>query len=164
MVVVPAFARILGLLIGARVDVRVEPLATAPFGPLGFGRLASVRLEAEAVPSGRGSAAAILPIQSASLSGEDVQLGWKLPALLLTPLWMVFSPRLLPVLLVIYLQAPNTGAGSLRWEGFASAEDLNRGAWRWLLGRVNPDGFNPPAFRPRVGAPTPQTPIRKAGR
>jgi hypothetical protein len=36
----------------------------------------------------------------------------------------------------VWLKAPNTGAGVLEWDGFVSAEMLNRGLWRVMLGLV----------------------------
>lgn len=129
----PAAARIIGLLIGSRVDVHVSA-PKAPFAPLGFGTIDELRLTATASAEAR---RALLPLQSYSLTGRDVVLGWKAPALLLAPLWIIFArPTLLPVLLLAYLKLPNTGRGELEFEGFASAAQLNAGLWRVLLGLV----------------------------
>jgi len=77
-----------------------------------------------------------LPVQSASIEGSDVVLGWKAPALLLAPLWIVTRPTLLPLLLLAWLRLPNNGRGRLEWEGFVDSRSLNKGLWRFMLGRV----------------------------
>ena len=161
MVVLSSYARVIGLLIGARVDVDVTP--ASPLARLGIGRIDNLRLAA--VPEDR--RAVPFPMQVASVSGSDVTLGWKAPALLLAPFWAVFArPTLLPFLLLAWLYLPNSGRGSLEWECYIRSGSLERGAWRWMLGLVldgigrsslpgmlatiNPDGStNPYARLPR---------------
>ena len=162
MVVLSSYARLIGLLIGARVEVDVAP--AAPLARLGLGRLHTLRLTA--VPSdGRG--AVPFPMQVASVSGRDVSLGWKAPALLLAPAWVLLArPILLPLLALAWLRLLNSGRGSLEWECYIRSSSLSRGAWRWMLGLVldgigrsslpgmlatiNPDGTaNPNAQLPR---------------
>jgi hypothetical protein len=131
--ILPVYARLLGLLIGARVDVHVKSAANAPFAPWGFGQLDSVSLTA--VPSGE-TARTPLPMQAASVSGECLVLGWKAPALLLAPVWLFVRPSLAPLLLLAWLRLPNSGEGTLEWEGMVSASSLSRGVWRAMLGLV----------------------------
>ena len=129
---IPAYARLAGLLIGARVDVQISAASRTPLAPLGFGRL-DFQLTATPTDSDR----VLLPLQAATLSGRDVELGWKAPALLLAPLWLAFArPMLLPLLLLAWVRLPNTGSGALEWEAFATSDQLNRGLWRWMLGLV----------------------------
>lgn len=127
------YARLASVLIGARVDVRVTPAADAPLAPWGFGQLSSLSLTA--VETG-GSVRAPLPMQAAAVFGEGVVLGWKAPALLLAPAWLLLRPALLPLLLFAWIRLPNNGDGALAWEGVVDAPSLSRGLWRWLLGLV----------------------------
>lgn len=132
---VPTAARLLGLAIGARVDVQLAPAKNALFAPLGFGTLSNIELTATTNSDARWSP---LPMDSASLYGSDVALGWKAPALLLAPLWMLtLRPPTLLLLLIAWLRVPNwNGRGNLQYEFYANSRQLNRGLWRWLLGLV----------------------------
>jgi hypothetical protein len=135
----PAYGRLLGLLLGARVELSVTPSRSAPLSPLTL-QLASLSMTATAL--GEDSRAA-LPVRSASLAavGEGVQLGWKPLALLAAPFWLLVPSALrastLSLLLLLLLGAPDGPSGGvLEFEVFASEEDLNAGAWRPLLGTV----------------------------
>ena len=130
---VSAAARVIGLLIGARVNVQVASAPKSPFAPLGFGTIDELQLTASGNFDAR---RCLLPLQAYSLTGRDVELGWKAPALALAPLWIIFRPTLLPLLLLAWIKLPNTGRGELEWECFASAAQLNNGLWRLMLGLV----------------------------
>ena len=82
------------------------------------------------------SGRALLPVQGGSMIASDVELGWKAPALLLAPMWMLVSPPLLPLLLLAWLKLPNTGRGQLEWDLYVDSISLNRGLWRFMLGLV----------------------------
>ena len=112
------YARLASVLIGARVDVRVTPAADAPLAPWGFGQLSSRSLTAGETG---GSVRAPLPMQAAAVFGEGVVLGWKAPALLLAPAWLLLRPALLPLLLFAWIRLPNNGDGALAWEGVVDA-------------------------------------------
>lgn len=99
---------------------------------------------------------------SLTIEGESVQLGWKLPALLLAPLWyerapvwcssstvvlcgyhvhavgrLILAPRLLPLLLAAWLAAPSGPKGGLLFfDSLVHEEDLTRGAWPAVLSAV----------------------------
>ena len=127
----PTYARLLGLLIGAQLQCDIK--TATPLAHIGFGRIERMRLTA--LPRGFGNRTP-LPMQAASISGIDVELGWKAPALLLVPYWIIFRPTLLPLLLIAWLKLPNSGRGFLDWDGSVEASSLNRGAWKRLLGLV----------------------------
>ena len=133
-----AYGGALSLLCGTRVTVD----ATAPLLPNGVlsalpalatGRLAQLSVSAE-------GAGGLIPFSSASLSGHGVQLGWKIPALLLIPGWTLLAPALLPLLLALWLALPSgPTSGSLSFDVLLRSVDLNRrraNVWRWLLGLV----------------------------
>ena len=66
-----------------------------------------------------------------------MQLGWKAPALLLAPLWLVLAPRMLPLLLAAWLAAPaGPAAGMLFFDALVRERDLARGAWPAVLSTV----------------------------
>ena len=165
MLVLPIYARLVGLLIGSRVELEVAP-AVHP-ASLGFGRLETLRLTATTTAPSSEPSGAPLPLEAFSLSGEDVVLGWKPLALLLAPAWAIFArPTLLPLLLFAWIKLPGMGRGELEWEMYVNSQSLERGLWRWMLGLVldgigrtslpgvlatlNPDGSsNPMARLPR---------------
>ena len=87
------YAKIFSILTGTSVDVSSR--ATSPLAPVGFGTIAELSMQVRD-SSGR----ALLPVQGGSMIASDVELGWKAPALLLAPMWMLVSPPLLPLLLL----------------------------------------------------------------
>jgi len=128
---IPGLASVLGLLTGADVTINMQPAEGVRL-PLLLGSLESLNVD---VSRDSTRTRAPLPIQ-ASAVGQQVQLGWKPPALLLAPVWLVLAPHLLLPLLLVWLVAPGYGSGEIQWEAFVSAQDLTRGVWRWLLGRL----------------------------
>ena len=74
---------------------------------------------------------------SLTLEGENVQFGWKAPALLLAPFWLLIAPRLLPLLLAAWLAAPaGPTTGLLFFDALVRERDLARGAWPAVLSAV----------------------------
>ena len=136
MVVAHLYARLIGILIGSRVRVEVSSAADAPLAQFGFGKLTALRLTAET--SARSGS--LLPVNAAVLSASEVALGWKAPALLLAPFWVVFArPLLLPLLLLAWARLPNNGQGMVEWDLSVDARSLNGGLWRVMLGMVLDD-------------------------
>ena len=130
MVVLGTYAKLLGLLVGGRVDVSIPERAPIA-ARLGFAPLSS--LELTATPR---DAPAPLPLESCFISGDNVVLGWKFPALLLAPLWLIVRPAYLPLLLILWFTLPGSGSGALDFEFYLRADSLSRGVWRFMLGLV----------------------------
>lgn len=110
----------------AGVNVASYPLTLAT------ARLSSFSMEAS-------DANGLIPFASASLSSRaPLTLGWKCPALLLVPVWLVVAPRLLPLLLGLWLALPaGPQEGAIDFDVVVTQRCLRRrGLWRWLLGGV----------------------------
>lgn len=130
---ISVYAQLLGLMTGTSVNV-IVPQDTPLLARCGLGRIPDLQLELCKRPR---PSFAPFAVDEAVITGTDVQLGWKLPALLIAPLWMTIArPTLLFTLLLVWLRAPGFGS-TLEWEGFVSSQSLNsRGVWRFMLGRV----------------------------
>ena len=122
---------LLGILFNARVDVAVEPESKAPL----LSSLLTCQLRSVAVSVV--DANGLVPFASVAVTGDNVQLGWKVPAAMLIPAWILFAPRLLPMLLAMWLLLPNRRtSGVLKFDVSIRSKDMNRRVWRWLLGGV----------------------------
>lgn len=124
MVVLKSVASLLGLIIGGQVELALRPARRASGTPW----LVTMRCDEFALTVTE--ARHLLPVESFSLEGEHVQLGWKGPALLLAPLWLLLAPKLLPVLLCLWLAAPGgPKAGSLEFDAVVRESSFGRGLW-----------------------------------
>lgn len=124
MVVLRSVASLLGLIIGGQVELALRPARRASGSPW----FVTTRCDEFALTVTE--ARHLLPVESFSLEGERVQLGWKWPALLLAPLWLLLAPKLLPVLLCLWLTAPGgPKAGSLEFDAVVREADFGRGLW-----------------------------------
>mmetsp|Transcript_17766 Transcript_17766/g.42231 ORF Transcript_17766/g.42231 Transcript_17766/m.42231 type:complete len:302 (-) Transcript_17766:91-996(-) len=129
MVLLRSVSAVLSLLLGGKASIVARPPADAPLA------LLSARCEefSFSITEGR----RILPFNSLTIEGESVQLGWKAPALLLAPLWLILAPRLLPLLLTTWLAAPSGPTGGLLFfDSLVREKDLARGAWPAVLSAV----------------------------
>ena len=134
----PAYAHLVGVLLGAKVDVSVTPPRVRAVSPLSA---LTLELDAVRVEYTGGDRAALLPVQSFSISGQRIRLGWKALALMLAPMWAFIPGHFFArpfLLLLLLMRAPGgPSSGVLECDAFVSERDLSRGrAWRWLLGGV----------------------------
>ena len=130
-----AYGGILSILLGTDCEVR----ATAPplSLPSAIASVATAKLSSLSVLAE--DAGGVAPFGSASISGNDVQLGWKIPALLLIPVWLLLAPGLLPVLTAFWFLGPKGPTkGCLDFDLLLRSSDLNRrrNVWRWILSAV----------------------------
>ena len=99
-----AYGTYLSVLLRAKVSVTATPpVIKSPIAALSAittGKLKSLSVSAE-------GAAGLAPFASASIVGNAIQLGWKIPALLLVPGWLILYPSLLPWLLFMWLLLPS---------------------------------------------------------
>ena len=165
MVLLRGVSAALGLLLGAQVRLIARPSAMKPQALL----TGSCDQFSLTVSDGR----RVLPMESFSVeSRSPVQLGWKAPALLITPIWVLLAPHLLPVLMVVWLGFPGgPQSGALDFDALIRERDLNerRGAWPALLSAVLTaiaraslpalllDHAEAPGGAPRLGARVPSS-------
>lgn len=124
MVVLRSVASLVGLIIGGQVELALRPARRANQKPW----FLTTRCDEFSLTVTE--ARHLLPVESFSLEGERVQLGWKWPALLLAPLWLLLAPKLLPVLLCLWLGAPGgPKAGTLEFDAVVRETDFGRGLW-----------------------------------
>mmetsp|Transcript_35455 Transcript_35455/g.93057 ORF Transcript_35455/g.93057 Transcript_35455/m.93057 type:complete len:326 (-) Transcript_35455:234-1211(-) len=121
----------LGILLNAKVDVNVVPESKAPLlSSLLTSRFQSISFSAV-------DANGLVPFSSAAITGNNVQLGWKFPAVMLIPAWVILAPRFLPLLLAMWMLLPSRPtSGVLKFDVSVRSKDMNRRIWRWLLGGV----------------------------
>jgi len=112
----------LGLLLGGRVAIDATLADGREFGagPLGrplaliTAQLASISIVATDARRGP------LPFESLALEGENLQLGWKLPALLAAPFWLILlrqrAPLLIVLLVLLLAGPPGPKGGELRFD------------------------------------------------
>ena len=85
------YASLIGLLLGARVDLVVQPptpsTALEMAAALATGRIDQLSITA----TGNPEAWSLLPFGSFTLEGEALQLGWKIPALMCAPAWLLVA-------------------------------------------------------------------------
>ena len=127
--IVKAACSLLSVLLGGQVSLVARPVAREPLA------IATAQCEhfALTVTEPR----RLLPLESFTLEGERVQLGWKPLALLLAPLWLLVAPALLPMLLGVWLVAPGgPRAGTLAFDALEREADFARGAWPAVLSAV----------------------------
>lgn len=102
--VLGAVSRTCGWLLGGCLGASVELQAHAPPGA-SLRQLLTARLDDFSLSVD--NAQRLLPFESFTLDGsDDLQLGWKLPALIMAPFWIIFARRLAPYLFMLLIFGP----------------------------------------------------------
>jgi len=129
MVLARLAASVVALVLGGHVELTARPPTGAPPRAIAVSTCDEFSLSVT-------DASRILPFESLTLEGRDVALGWKLPALLLAPLWLVFARRLVPMLLIVMLASPARSRGVLSFDTVVREHHLARGVWPAVMSAI----------------------------
>lgn len=129
--VLGAVSRTCGWLLSANVELRAQ-------APQGATLLQLLTASLDEFSLSIVNAKRLLPFESFTLDGSnDLQFGWKLPALLAAPFWLLLARRLVPYLFLLLVFGPvGPRAGELSYDLLVREHDLNRGVWPRVLSWV----------------------------